>query len=373
MIVGVPKELKANENRVALSLAGVGVLAEYGHTVLIECGAGEGSGFSDEDYQQAGAVMVESAAEVWKRAELIVKVKEPQPSEYQYFRDNLILFTYLHLAAEEQLTHHLLTHKVTALAYETVQENNSLPLLTPMSIIAGRMSVQIGAQMLEKPHGGAGILLSGVPGVPAANVTIIGGGVAGSQAARIAAGMGANVTIMDVNGRRLRELDDQFGPAVQTVMSNPLNIAEAVRASDLLIGAVLLPGKRAPKLITEEMVKSMKIGAVIVDIAVDQGGIFETVTQPTTHQNPTYQVHDVVHYAVANIPGAVPRTATQALTNATLEYILLIANKGLEAAVNTSSSLYSGLNTVNGCIVHEAVADTYGYQPKTYKQAVNSV
>jgi alanine dehydrogenase len=361
MIIGVPKEIKNNENRVALTPAGVNQFVSAGHKVLIEKDAGIGSGFSNEDYAQAGAEIIEDAAEVWAQAEMIMKVKEPLPSEYDYFRENLILFTYLHLAAEPALTKALKEKGVIAIAYETVQVGRTLPLLTPMSEVAGRMSVQIGAQFLEKTKGGKGILLAGVPGVNRGKVTIIGGGVVGTNAAKMAIGLGADVTIIDLSADRLRQLDDIFGNQIKTLMSNPYNIANAVRESDLLIGAVLIPGAKAPKLVTEEMVKTMSPGSVIVDVAIDQGGIVETSDHVTTHDNPTYVKHGVVHYAVANMPGAVPRTSTLALTNVTVPYALQIANKGVLKAIADNPALKLGVNVAKGEITYEAVARDLGY------------
>lgn len=357
MRIGVPTEIKNNENRVAMTPAGVVTLTNAGHEVLIETNAGMGSGFTDSDYVNAGAKIVENSAEAWT-AEMVMKVKEPIESEYQYFREDLILFTYLHLAAEPELTKELLDKKVIGIAYETVQlPNRSLPLLTPMSEVAGRMSTQIGAQFLEKNQGGKGILLSGVPGVQRGRVTIIGGGVAGTNAAKMAVGLGANVTVIDLNPDRLRQLDDIFGSEITTLMSNPYNIAEAVKASDLVIGAVLIPGAKAPKLVTEEMIEAMSPGSVVVDIAIDQGGIFETSDRITTHDNPTYEKHGVVHYAVANMPGAVPRTSTIALTNVTVPYALQIANKGYKQACLENEPLLKGINTLNGSVTYKAVAD----------------
>jgi alanine dehydrogenase len=293
--------------------------------------------------------------------DMVMKVKEPLISEYQYFREGLILFTYLHLAAESALTNALINHKVIGIAYETVQlANNSLPLLTPMSEVAGRMAPQIGAQFLEKVHGGKGILLSGVPGVQRGTVTIIGGGVAGTNAAKMAIGLGAKVTIIDVNPDRLRQLDDIFGSDISTLISNPYNIAEAVRHSDLVIGAVLIPGAKAPKLVKEEMIQSMTPGSVVVDIAIDQGGIFETTDRITTHDNPTYVKHGVVHYAVANMPGAVPRTSTIALTNVTVPYAVQIANKGYRQACLGNDALLKGINTFGGYVTYQAVAEAHG-------------
>jgi alanine dehydrogenase len=360
MKIGIPKEIKNNENRVAITPAGVMTLVKAGHEVYVEKEAGIGSGFFDEEYEKAGATIVPSAQDAWA-AEMVLKVKEPLPEEYAYFREGLILFTYLHLAAEEALTKELMNKKVIGIAYETVQlANGALPLLTPMSEVAGRMSVQVGAQFLEKPHGGKGILLGGVPGVRRGKVTVIGGGTAGTNAAKIAVGLGAEVTILDINAERLRELDDLFGDRVTTLMSNPYNIAEAVQQSDLVIGAVLIPGAKAPKLVTEEMVRSMSPGSVLVDIAIDQGGIFETTDRVTTHDDPTYVKHGVVHYAVANMPGAVPRTSTLALTNVTIPYALQIANKGYRDACLQNEALLKGINTLNGSITYEAVAKAHG-------------
>ncbi|WP_137791211.1 alanine dehydrogenase [Bacillus sp. E(2018)] len=360
MIIGVPAEIKNNENRVAITPSGVITLTAAGHKVLVENNAGVGSGFTNEDYAAAGAEIVAEAQDAWA-AEMVMKVKEPLASEYKYFRSDLILFTYLHLAAEPALAKALTDSGVTAIAYETVEFNRTLPLLTPMSEVAGRMSAQIGAQFLEKPKGGKGILLAGVPGVRRGKVTIIGGGVVGTNAAKVAIGLGADVTIIDLSPDRLRQLDDIFGNSIQTLMSNPLNIAQAVAESDLVIGAVLIPGAKAPKLVTEEMIKSMTPGSVVVDVAIDQGGIFETVDRITTHDNPTYDKHGVVHYAVANMPGAVPRTSTIALTNVTVPYALQIANKGAQAAIAQNPSLKAGLNTAGGFVTYEAVATDLGY------------
>lgn len=361
MRIGIPKERKNNENRVALTPSGVDALVKEGHEVIVETGAGKGSNFSDEEYEQAGAIIVSDPKEAWN-CELVMKVKEPLPEEYDYLREGLILFAYLHLAAEPELAKVLTEKKVIAIAYETIRVNNSLPLLTPMSEVAGRMATQIGAQYLQRPYGGKGILLPGVPGVPRAKVTIIGGGVVGTNAAKMASGLGAQVTIIDINAERLRQLDDIFGREIHTLMSNPLNIANAVAESDLVIGAVLIPGAKAPKLVTEKMVQSMQPGSVIVDVAVDQGGIFETVDRTTTHDNPTYIKHGVVHYAVPNMPGAVPRTSTIALTNVTVPYALQIANNGLKDAILTSESFKLGVNTAAGTITYEAVARDLGYE-----------
>ncbi|RNB89067.1 alanine dehydrogenase [Brevibacillus nitrificans] len=357
MIIGVPKEIKNNENRVGLTPAGVSSYKQAGHRVLVEMHAGMGSGFGDEDYLAAGAEIFEKAADVWSQADMICKVKEPLPDEYPSFRENQILFTYLHLAPEKELTKQLMDKKVVAIAYETIQtDDRALPLLMPMSEVAGRMSVQIGAQFLEKPHGGKGILLGGVPGVPPGKVVIVGGGIVGTNAAKMAIGLGADVTILDINANRLRELDDTFQGRLHTLMSNHYNLAEAVKHADLLIGAVLIPGARAPRLVTEEMVKSMSPGSVIVDVAIDQGGSIETVDRISTHSDPTYVKHGVVHYSVANMPGAVPRTSTIALSNVTLPYGLLLANKGYRAAISQHRALARGVNVINGHIVYEAVA-----------------
>lgn len=368
MRIGIPKEIKNNENRVAITPAGVVNLLNSGHEVYIEKGSGIGSGFTDEAFSTNGARIVESAAEAWAM-EMVMKVKEPLPIEYKYFRKNQILFTYLHLAAEPKLTKALIDHEVVSIAYETVQlPNGTLPLLTPMSEIAGRMAPQVGAQFLEKINGGKGILLSGVPGVGPGRVTIIGGGVAGTNAAKIAVGLGAKVSMIDLNPERLRHLDEIFGPQITTLISNPFTIAEAVKESDLVIGAVLIPGAKAPKLVTDEMVKSMNPGSVIVDIAIDQGGIFETTDRITTHDNPTYVKHGVVHYAVANMPGAVPRTSTFALTNVTIPYAIQIANKGYKKACIENEALLKGVNTLGGFVTYEAVAKAHGLpfsDPKT--------
>ncbi|WP_138495298.1 alanine dehydrogenase [Paenibacillus pinistramenti] len=356
MNIGVPKEIKNNENRVAITPAGVFSFVSAGHQVWIEDGAGQGSGITNEDYIQAGAKIVPSASAAWS-AEMVMKVKEPQKSEYGYFREGLILFTYLHLAAEPDLTHALIANKVTAIAYETIQlDNGSLPLLTPMSEVAGRMSVQVGVHSLEKFQGGKGILISGVPGVKPANVVIIGGGVVGTNAAKMALGLGANVTILDVNPERLRQLDDLFKGRVQTVISDRFHIAEEVKQADLLIGAVLIPGARAPQLVTEAMIKEMEPGSVVVDVAIDQGGSIATVDHTTTHDQPTYVKHGVVHYAVANMPGAVARTSTFALANVTSQYGLYIANNGFEQAVLHNNAIAKGVNTFRGKVTFKAVS-----------------
>ncbi|MET1177294.1 alanine dehydrogenase [Peribacillus simplex] len=372
MRIGIPKEIKNNENRVAITPAGVVALVNAGHEVLIEMNAGLGSSFTNESYQEAGAVIVEDAASVWSSTDMIMKVKEPISSEYKYFRKDLILFTYLHLAAEPALTQALKESGVLAIAYETVAVNRTLPLLTPMSEVAGRMAAQIGAQFLEKNNGGKGILLSGVPGVKRGKVAVVGGGMVGTNAAKIAIGLGADVTILDLSPDRLRQLDDIFGNELTTLISNPYNIAEAVKDADLVIGAVLIPGAKAPKLVTEEMVKSMSPGSVIVDVAIDQGGIFETVDHITTHDNPTYVKHGVVHYAVANMPGAVPQTSTVALTNVTVPFALQIANKGAIKAILENDALAKGVNVANGEITFEAVATDLGYNYVSVENALNS-
>lgn len=370
MIIGVPKEIKNNENRVALTPSGVSLLTSAGHQVYIEHHAGTGSGFTDEEYVHAGADILELAEDIWTRSELIMKVKEPQPEEYPWFREGLILFTYLHLAAEPVLAEVLKEAGVIAIAYETVEVNRTLPLLMPMSEVAGRMSVQIGAQFLEKPYGGKGILLGGVPGVKRGRVTIIGGGVVGMNAAKIAAGLGAEVTILDLDPLRLRQLEEQFGASVQTMMSDPQSIDECVRRSDLVIGAVLIPGAKAPKLVREETVKAMMPGSVIIDVAIDQGGIFETIDRVTLHSEPTYVKHGVVHYAVANMPGAVPRTSTMALVNATASYALQIANKGVHAALADNLALRKGVNVAGGAITHPSVARDLNYTYVPVEQAL---
>lgn len=373
MRIGVPKEIKNNENRVAIAPSGVDAFVRAGHEVFIETGAGVGSDFSDADYKKAGATIVMTPDEVWEQ-DMIMKVKEPLPEEYRFLREGQILFTYLHLAAEEELTKELVKQKVTAVAYETVQEKDgSLPLLAPMSEVAGRIAAQIGAQFLERPKGGKGILLSGIPGVKRGKVTIIGGGNVGAGAAKIAIGLGADVTILDVNPNRLRELDQLFGDQVQTMMSNSFNIAEAVKDSDLVIGAVLIPGTKAPKLVTEEMVKQMRERSVIVDVAIDQGGIFETSDRITSHDDPTYIKHGVVHYAVANMPGAVPKTASLGLTNVTLPYAMQIANKGIVKAARDNEAIYKGINTTQGYVTYKAVADAHGLESKEAKELFGEI
>ncbi|WP_308636433.1 alanine dehydrogenase [Paenibacillus silvisoli] len=361
MNIGVPKEIKNNECRVGVTPFGVSEFVQDGHTVYVETNAGLESGFTDAEYAQSGAIIVLDAASVWQQADMIVKVKEPLPSEYPYFRENLILFTYLHLSAEPALAKALVDAKVTAIAYETVKEGGTLPLLTPMSEVAGRMAAQIGTQLLERSKGGRGILLSGIPGVARGKVTIIGGGVVGTNAAKIAIGLGAEVTILDLSAARLRQLDDLFGNQVQTLISSRHNIARSVAEADLLICAVLIPGAKAPVLVSEDMVKSMKRGAVIVDVAIDQGGSVETIDHITTHDAPTYVKHGVIHYAVANMPGAVPQTSTIGLTNATMPYAVQIARKGAIQAIQDSPALQSGTNIIDGKVTYKAVADDLGY------------
>jgi alanine dehydrogenase len=362
VIVGLPKEIKDNEYRVGLTPAGVRALTDAGHKVNVETHAGEGSGFEDELYERAGATIIPSADDVWAGAEMIVKVKEPIEPEYPRMKEGLLLFTYLHLAPDPKQTQALLEHKVTGIAYETITDRKgTLPLLTPMSEVAGRMAVQVGAQYLEKMNGGRGVLLGGVPGVPAARIVILGGGVVGTNAAKIAVGMGAQVTIVDKNLDRLRELDDIFLSKISTLASSAYAISGAIAEADLIIGAVLVPGAAAPKLVTREMLKDVSKGSVIVDVAVDQGGCIET-TRPTTHSNPTYYVEDVLHYCVANMPGAVPRTSTFALTNATLPYALRLANRGFLDAISSDPGLKEGVNTYAGKMTYKAVADDQGLE-----------
>ena len=359
MLIGVPKEIKNNENRVGLTPAGVAELRKHGHTLLVQRTAGEGSGFSDAEYEQAGAQMLSSIAEVYGQAEMIIKVKEPIQEEYSLIKENQLLFTYFHFASGEELTHAMVARKAVCLAYETVElPSRALPLLIPMSEVAGRMAPQEGAKYLEKPLKGRGILLGGVPGVKPANVLVLGGGVVGTQAAKIAAGLGAQVTIMDISLTRLRELDDIMPKNVVTQYSNEYNIREAIKTSDLIVGAVLIPGAKAPHLITRDMLKTMRPGTVVVDVAVDQGGCIETC-HPTTHENPTFIIDDVVHYCVANMPGAVPYTSTLALTNATLPYAVRLANLGWQEACRRDPALRLGLNVVHGEVVYKGVADAW--------------
>jgi alanine dehydrogenase len=370
MIVGVPKEIKDNEARVGVTPAGVKALSEAGHTVLVETQAGAQSGFPDAEYRNAGAEIAGNAASLWGRSEMIVKVKEPIEPEYVYFREGLVLFTYLHLAPLPALTDKLLESGVIGIAYETVRDRQgTLPLLMPMSEVAGRMSVQVGASYLEKERGGRGILLGGVPGVPPAHVAILGGGVVGTNAARVALGFGAKVTLIDVNLNRLRELDDIFGGRLYTLASNSYNIAQATREADLVIGGVLIPGATAPKLVTRAMVAQMKKGAVIVDVAIDQGGCVETA-RPTSHSNPSFVVDGVVHYCVTNMPGAVPHTSTLALTNSTFPYLLRLANLGAREALRQDAGLAEGLNTWLGALTHRGVAES---QHRSWTAAANVI
>jgi alanine dehydrogenase len=359
MIIGVPKEIKNNENRVALTPAGAKELIKRGHTVYVQHTAGVGSGFADSEYEAAGATILPTIEATYEIAEMIMKVKEPIESEYKLIKPNQLLFTYFHFASYEPLTKAMVASKAVCLAYETVEKaDRSLPLLVPMSEVAGRMAIQKGANYLEKPLGGRGILLGGVPGVLPAKVVILGGGIVGTQAAWMAAGMGADVTIMDVSLARMRYLDDVMPKNVKTMMSNEYNIREMIKHADLIVGAVLIPGAKAPHLITRDMLKDMKKGAVLVDVAVDQGGCIETC-KPTTHENPTFVIDDVVHYCVANMPGAVPYTSTLALTNATLPYAIQLADKGWKKAAKENAELIPGLNVINGEIVYKAVADAF--------------
>ena len=358
MLIGVPKEVKDHESRVGIVPSGVKALVDAGHKVMVQAGAGALSSMPDEDYKSAGAAISSDAGEIWRRADMVVKVKEPIASEYKYFRDGLVLFTYLHLAPLPELTQHLLEKNVTGIAYETIRDrNNTLPLLTPMSEVAGRMSVQVGATYLEKERGGRGVLLGGVPGVPPAQVTIIGGGIVGTNAAKIALGMGAIVTMIDVNLNRLREIDDIFNGRVYTLASNSYHIARSAAHADLVIGGVLIPGASAPKLLTQPMVANMKKGAVIVDVAIDQGGCIETA-HPTTHSNPAYEVEGVVHYCVTNMPAAVPHTSTLALTNATFPYVMKLAQLGPAAAIKADQGIREGVNTFKGHVTYAAVAES---------------
>jgi alanine dehydrogenase len=370
MIIGVPKEIKTEEYRVGIVPAGVRLLKSSGHSVLIERGAGEGAGIGDSEFESAGASLVSSASEVYGQADLVMKVKEPLPAEYDLLRPGLIIYTYLHLAPAPDLTAVLLEKDIIGIAYETIQlADGSLPLLIPMSEIAGRMAVQVGAHHLEKPSGGRGVLLGGVPGVYRGVVTILGGGVVGLNAAKIAVGMGAIVNIFDINQLRLMALDDIFGSAITTLVSNPDTIERSVRNSHLVIGAVLVPGGRAPSLINREMIAQMKPGTVIVDVAVDQGGCCETC-RPTTHDQPVFMVDEVIHYCVANMPGAVPRTATFALTNVTLNYALKIANQGLKTAVVSDPALAKGINIYRSHLTHETVAQDLGYDYRPLEQVI---
>jgi len=359
MIIGIPKEVKNNEFRVSLPPGGARELVRHGHSVIVESGAGIGSGFTDDEYTQSGATVVQTPEEVWTRAEMVVKVKEPQPQEFGFLRDDLILFTYLHLAASEDLTRALMQSGVTGLAYETVESaDGQLPLLQPMSEVAGRMATQIVAQYLEKPQGGRGILMGGIPGVKPAHIVILGAGTVGANAAQVALGMGAHVTLLDVNTERLRYLDEVLHGRLMTLYSNVGNVAESIATADAVIGAVLVAGARAPRLITRDMLSTMPRSSVIVDVAVDQGGCVET-THPTTHSDPTYVVDGVLHYGVANMPGAVPRTSSFGLSNATLRYILKVANLGLFEAMDRDPGLAKGLNLYQGQVTYPAVAEAF--------------
>jgi len=359
MIVGIPREIKANENRVAVIPAGVELLVGRGHEVVVETEAGRSSGFTDQNYAEAGANIVNEAAEVFKQSDMIMKVKEPLPAEYDLIRPGQIVFTYFHFAASRELTLAMLKSKCIAIAYETVQDaSGALPLLVPMSEVAGRMSIQEGAKCLEKLYGGKGILLGGVPGVEPASVVILGGGIVGTNAAKIASGLGARVTILDINLDRLRYLDDVMPKNVFTVMSNPANIRKAISEADLVVGAVLIPGAKAPSLITRDMLKLMKKGSVVVDVAVDQGGCVETI-RPTTHEDPIYEIDGVVHYGVANMPGGVPMTSTKALTNATFPYAMQIANTGFPEIAKVNKEIAKGVNMVEGSLTYKGVADAF--------------
>jgi alanine dehydrogenase len=365
MIIGVPKEIKNKENRVGMVIAGVRTLTNAGHKVLVQCNAGQGVGITDEDYRKSGATLLSSSKEIYDKADMIIKVKEPLPEEYPLLRENQILYTYLHLAADERLTKALMERQIIGIAYETIQPSDgSLPLLAPMSAVAGRMATQIGATYLQHDNGGKGLLLGGVTGVERGRVVILGGGVVGINAAKMAVGLGAQVTIIDVNVHRLDYLSDIFGNEVTTIFSNSEQVERVVTQADLVIGAVLVPGAKAPKLVTREMVSKMPPGGVVVDVAVDQGGSVETC-RPTSHEHPTYTVDGVVHYAVPNMPGAVPRTSTYALTNVTLKYALMIANMGWKAAVSKDEALRKGVNILNGKVAYKQVADDLGlpYEP----------
>ncbi len=365
MIVGVPKEIKNKENRVGMVIGGVRALSAAGHKVIVQSNAGQGVGITDEDYRKAGATLVGTAKEVYEKAEMIVKVKEPLPEEYILLRENQILYTYLHLAADDRLTKALMERGIVGIAYETIQtEDGALPLLAPMSAVAGRMATQIGATYLQHDHGGKGMLLGGVTGVDRARVVILGGGVVGINAAKMAVGLGANVSILDVNVNRLDYLSDIFANEITTLYSNSEQIEKVVTQADLVVGAVLVPGAKAPKLVTRDMIAKMQPGGVVVDVAVDQGGSVETC-RPTSHEHPTYTVDGVVHYAVPNMPGAVPRTSTYALTNVTLKYAMMIANLGWKEAVQKDNALRKGVNILNGKISYKQVADDLGlpYEP----------
>jgi len=371
VIIGVPKEIKTLEARIAITPGGVATLTEAGHKILVEESAGVASGFEDAAYAEAGAELLADKKTLFDRAEMILKVKEPLAEEYDLFHEGQVLFTYLHLAADRELTLAMLRAGVTGIAYETVEVRGTLPLLTPMSEIAGRMATQIGAHFLEKPNGGRGVLLGGVPGVPPAEVIVVGGGVVGTNAARVALGMGAQVVILDINPERLRWIDDTWGGRMITLASNSWNLASAVARADLLVGAVLIPGAKAPRLVTEEMVKTMKPGSVIVDVAIDQGGCVETIDRVTTHKDPTYVKHGVVHYSVANMPGAVPRTSTFALTNSTLPYVVRLAGQGYAAAAREHPGLARGVNVHRGKLTYEAVAVAHGLDYTPLEEAMD--
>ncbi|WP_281541471.1 alanine dehydrogenase [Maribacter aestuarii] len=362
MIVGIPKEIKNNESRVGMTPAGVFELVKNNHTVYVQSQAGDGSGFFNKDYQQAGAIILDTIGQVYAMSEMIVKVKEPIAEEYELIQEGQILFTYFHFASSEELTKAMIKQKAVCIAYETVEdEEGTLPLLTPMSEVAGRMAIQQGAKYLEKPVKGRGVLLGGVPGVAPGRVLVLGAGVVGIQAAKMAAGLGAHVTIMDINMKRLRYVNDVMPPHVVTEFSNEFNIRKHIKTHDLIIGGVLLKGAKAPNLITRDMLKEMRPGTVIVDVAVDQGGCVET-TRPTTHEDPIYIIDDVVHYSVANMPGAVPYTSTMALTNVTFPYVLKLANLGWEAACKKDASLNKGLNIVEGKVVYEEIIEAFGWE-----------
>ena len=371
MKIGIPKEIKPQENRVAIQPGGVQQLISHGHMVMVQKGAGEGSGFSDEQYIVAGAQIIEDVNALWAASEMIMKVKEPIAEEYGRIQPGQILFTYFHFAADETLTKAIMDSKSVAIAYETVEKSDrSLPLLIPMSEVAGRMATQEGAKFLEKAMGGRGVLMGGIPGVPPANVLVLGGGIVGVNAAKIAAGMGANTTIMDINMPRLRYLDDVMPKNITTLFSSEANIRAMLPTIDLIIGAVLKPGAKAPHLITREMLAEMRPGTVLVDVAIDQGGCFET-SKPTTHQDPTYVIDEVVHYCVANMPGAVPYTSTLGLTNVTLPYAIAIANKGWKKAVKDDHELLKGVNIVEGAIVYQDVADAFGFECSSIEEFIS--
>lgn len=371
MIIGVPKEIKEQEDRIALTPAGADGMVRAGHTVYVEKGAGLGAGFTDDEYRAVGAEILDKAEDVWNKADMIMKVKEPLKSEYKYFREGLIIFTYLHLAAVEELTEELVKSGTVAIAYETVENpDRSLPLLTPMSEVAGRMAVQEGSVYLEKTYGGKGLLVDGVPGVAPAHIVVVGAGIVGTGAIRRAVGLGARVTVLDVNMDRLRYLGEVFMGKIETVYSNNFNVAQAVKTADLVVGAVLIPGAKAPKLVTEEMIKEMEPGSVLVDVAIDQGGCIETM-HPTTHADPVFVKHGVVHYGVANIPGAVPKTSTLALTNVTLPYALRIANMGWKDALAKDPGLRKGANVVDGKVVYKPVADAFGMDYTPIEEILN--